>query len=209
MKSIAALILILVAQLITLQAAHAQLQFLECDIKNMNQYREQCQVATECGIMDQVRTGASSRDALLNNRCFSEKAMACYCLTFEGARAYDTNDFNFTDVAVYGNFCGWRNAAKAANGSGLDWTNKTQVSKNEKALQPVDALDQICKVHDHDYTASPDKICRADRKAIKAMHKLALDKNNGLSDSVREQALAMAESLYKNRVTCNVLDLIR
>lgn len=205
----AALILMLVGPLMGGLSAYAQTQFLDCDIINMNQYRERCRVFTGCGIMDQVRAGASSRDALLENTCFRKKAMACYCLTFEGARAYDTNDFNFADVAVYGNFCGWRNAAKAADGSALDWTKKSQVSKSEKALQPIDELDAICKVHDHDYTASSDKICRADRKAIKAMHKLALDETNGLSDSVREQALAMAESLHKNRVTCYVLDLIR
>jgi hypothetical protein len=165
----------------------AQAHFWKCDFDEMEHYRIQCRTSTQCG---------------KDSACFDDKVLSCYCLTYEGGRHMKSNDFDFNQVAIYGNFCGWRNAAPVT-----DWANKPQVLEIVKNLPAIDALDEICKEHDIDYYLPNVDYCQADRKAMQSMNALA--KNLEIAAAVREQALAMSGALYFNRHTCHILKFLK
>ena len=176
----------------------------------MEIYREDCRVSHSCEIFSFMDvSNPPTHQELVKNDCFRAKAHSCYCLTLEGGLHFNSNDFDFNDVSIYGNFCGWRNAAKKEYGKSLNWKNREEVLKAIRALTPIDELDSICKDHDIAYVETPGEICAADRKAISKMLELAYSTHSTPLPEVREQSLVMAEALYKNRWSCHLLELFK
>lgn len=190
--------------------AAAQFGALSCRLHHLPEYRQTCRVSNFCGVIEQTEPQQFKLNEDLSKRiCVHQKASACFCMTVVGGRYFRSNDFEFDDVAVYGNFCGWRNRARSPHGDTLNWRDQASVRPFARELRPIDALDDLCKQHDIDYFADPVDICAADRRAIRSMRELALNSRVELSLEVREQALVMAEALNRNRWTCGVLRFLK
>jgi hypothetical protein len=125
------------------------------------------------------------------------------CLTLV---AYKTHG-EFEDYGIYGNFCGWKNAARDKNGNPIDWKNKIEAFEAMLNLKALDEIDDTCKRHDLEYLVDKISVCKADHAFIKKLTEIALNPTNDLMAEKREMALVLAETIRKNGFTCHIFNL--
>jgi len=188
-----------------------------CKGELMQEYQSSCQKTENrrdrCGVFDSGEifgmTPLQVKQLLNDNPCLRRKSEACYCLTYVGATKYRQNDFPWSEVAIHGNYCGWRSADRNADGTALNWNDKSEIQYKIARGRGIDALDEACREHDFDYDDPAITICQADEKAISKMIAIALNRTNGTPRQIREQSLAMAGALIKNRKNCAFLSMIK
>ncbi len=187
------------------QPTLAYLGFLTCKNEQVSNYKELCNESSYCHGIDAANIGQFDLKDFKKNNCIEKKTNACMCLTFLGFKTHG----QFEEFGLYGNFCGWKNAAKDSSGQPVDWKNKIEAMRAMIELESIDSIDEGCKIHDLEYLVNKVSVCNADRTLIKRLFSLALDSGNGMSFEKREMALVLALAMKKNNLTCHFFNLFR
>jgi hypothetical protein len=187
------------------QFSFAYLSFLSCKKEQVEKYKEICNENSYCQGIDASNIDQFDLKDFKNKDCIRKKTDSCMCLTFLGFKTHG----KFDDFGIYGNFCGWKNAAKDPTGQPIDWKNKFEAMRAMIELDSFDPIDEACKIHDLEYLVSKVSVCEADRILIKKLFYLALDSSNGMSFEKREMALVLAQAMKKNNLTCHFFNLFR
>ena len=170
---------------------------------------EECRVETFCDALATAQPGDNAKEVARSNSCFKHKVHACFSASLRGGIWWRGNDLDLSQIIVHGNFCGWRNLAKNADGSQPNWKNEKEILAAIDRTPAIDEVDEICKWHDIQYFTPPYAICAADRIFIKKMEALVWDKQDLLPANYRELALALSGAIEKNSNTCKEISWMK